>query len=140
MTFDRSKYSTRLNHENASENVSSTVLNLLAHLSPKLNNTLPALLIGSIITAVVAGYPTQLQIALAVLLRDSKELVKSMSNFGVTCTYDELLRFKKSAAAAAAKSSELTGISKAEDGLVQIVVDNFDADIASQNGKVSPIL
>lgn len=137
MTPDRDKYCTRLNHETASANVSSTVLNLLARLSPKLDNSLPALLIGNIITAVLTNYPTQLQIALGVLLRDSKELVKSMSDFGVTCTYDELLRFKKSAAAAAAKNTELTAISDAREGLVQVVVDNFDADIASQNGKVS---
>ena len=29
------------------------------------------------------------------------------------------------------------GISKAENGLVQIVVDNFDADISSPNGNLS---
>ena len=60
-----------------------------------------------------------------------------MNDFGVTCTYDELLHFIKSVAVAAAKSTELTAISKVEDGLVQVVVDNFDADIASQNGKLS---
>ena len=31
----------------------------------------------------------------------------------------------------------MTAISKAEDGLVQIVVYNFDADTASQNAKLS---
>ena len=72
-----------------------------------------------------------------VLLRQSKELVKTMNDFGVTCTYDNLLRFKKSVVVVAAKSAELTAISKVEDGLVQVVVDNFDADIASQNNKLS---
>lgn len=33
--------------------------------------------------------------------------------------------------------SELTPISKAVDGLVQRVVDNFNDDKASQNGKIS---
>lgn len=60
-----------------------------------------------------------------------------MNDFGVTCTYDELLCFKKSVAVAAAKRAEMIAISKVEDGLVQVVVDNFDADIASQNGKLS---
>ena len=60
-----------------------------------------------------------------------------MNTFGVTCTYDELLRFKKSVAVAAAKNAELTAISKDDDGSVKIVVDNFDADIASQNGRLS---
>ena len=95
------------------------------------------MLIGNIITSALTNHPNQLQISLAVLLRESKELVKTMNDFGVTCTYDELLRFKKSVAVAAAKSTELTAISKVEDGLVQVVVDNFDADIASQNGKLS---
>ena len=63
--------------------------------------------------------------------------MKTMNDFGMTCTYDELLRFIKSVAVAAAKSTELTAISKVEDGLVQVMVDNFDADIASQNGKLS---
>ena len=58
-----------------------------------------------------------------------------MNDFGVTCTYAELLRFKKSVVVAAAKNAETTAISKAEDGLVQIVVD--DADIASLNGNLS---
>ena len=41
--LDRNNYHTRLNHENASEHVSSIVLHLLAQLSPKLDNALPAL-------------------------------------------------------------------------------------------------
>lgn len=117
--------------------MSSTVQDLLARLSPKLDNSLPALLIGNIITSVITNNPTQMQISLAVFLRDSKEVVKTMNDFGVTCTYDELLRFKKSAAVAAAKNVELTSISKAEEGMIQFIADNFDADISSQNGKLS---
>ena len=60
-----------------------------------------------------------------------------MNEYGVTCTYDELMRFKKFVAVAAAKNAEMTAISKAENGLVQIVVDNFDVDIESQNGNLS---
>ena len=37
----------------------------------------------------------------------------------------------------AGKNTELTALSSAEDGLVQIVVDNFNADVSSQNGKLS---
>ena len=126
-----------MDYSSASKFASSTVLNLLSCLSPKLDDTLPAVLIRNIIISALKNHPTQLQISLAVLLRESKELVKTMNDFGVTCTYDELLRFKKSVAVAAAKSTELTATSKVEDGLVQVVVDNFDADIASQNGKLS---
>ena len=134
---DRNNYKAHLDYDSASIFASSTLLNLLSCLSPKLDNTLPTVLMGNIITSVLTNHPTQLQISLAVLLRQSKELVKTMNDFGVTCTYDELLRFKKSVAVSAAKSAELTAISKVKDGLVQVVVDNFDADIASQNGKLS---
>ena len=69
------------------------------------------MLIGNIITSVLSNHPTQLQISLAVILLQSKELVKTMNDFGVTCTYDELLHFKKSVVVAAAISAELTAIS-----------------------------
>ena len=70
-------------------------------------------------------------------MRNSKCLVSNMSELGVSCSYDELLRFKKSAAVAAATSPALQGISDSDSGLIQVVVDNFDADISSQNGKLS---
>ncbi len=134
---DKTHYSTHISCEKAMESISDTVLELLANLSPKLNGTLPALLVGSIITSVLSNYPTSLQVALGVLIRDSKKLVKHMHEYGVTCSYDEVLRFKKSAAIAATKNISLHGISDASKGLVQVVADNFDADISSQNGKLS---
>ena len=69
-------------------------------------------------------------------MRNSKALVSNMNELGVTCTYDELLRFKKSAAVAASSSPTLQGISDSN-SVIQVVVDNFDADISSQNGKLS---
>ena len=54
-------------------------------------------------TSVLTNNPTQLQISLAVLLRESKELVNTINDFGVTCTHDELLHLKKSVAIVAAK-------------------------------------
>ena len=59
-----------------------------------------------------------------------------MTKFCITCSYYEVLRFKKSAAVAAVSNSTLQGIS-INNGLIQMVVDNFDADISSQNGKIS---
>lgn len=60
-----------------------------------------------------------------------------MYQFGVTCSYDEVLRFKKSAALAATNDIQLSGIHEGEGGLIQSIVDNFDADISSQNGKMT---
>lgn len=85
----------------------------------------------------MTNQPTSLQIALGVLLRHSKALVNLMHDFGVTCSYDEVLRFKKSPAAAATKEFALSGISSSGLDMVQVVSDNFDADISSQNGKLS---
>ena len=101
-----------MDYDIASIFASSTLLNLLSCLSPKLDNNVPAMVIGNVITSVLTNHSAQLQIILAVLLRLFKELVNTMNDFGVTFTYDELLRFKKSVAVAAARSAELTAISK----------------------------
>ena len=137
INFDRNSYKSHLDYDTALECTSNTVMKVLSSLSPKLDHILPPVLIANIITSVLANHPTDLQVSLAVLLRESKELVKRMSDFVVTCTYNQLLHFKKSVAAEAAKSADVTAISKVEDGLAQVVVDNFDADIAFQNGKMS---
>ena len=75
--------------------------------------------------------------ALGVLLRDSKLLVGHMYDYRVTCSYDELLRFKSSAAVAASADPVKQGISDANNCLTQLVADNFDTDISSPNGKLS---
>ena len=48
-----------------------------------------------------------------------------------------MLQFKKSAAVAATENINMHGISDTSPSMVQTVVDNFDADISSRNGKVS---
>ena len=55
----------------------------------------------------------------------------------MTCSYDEILQFKKSAAVSSAKDLAEQGMSDAKHGLVQVVSDNFDTDISSPNGKAS---
>ena len=57
--------------------------------------------------------------------------------FGTTCIYDELNRFKRSAASAARESKEKQGISDSQPGLIQVIIYNFDANISSQNDKQS---
>lgn len=135
--LDSTNYHLNIDEELAEESVSSTIQDLLASISTKLNNTPPALLIGNIITSVLRNKPTDLQIALGVLLRDYKTILGYTFDYGITCCYDEVLRFKKSAAVIAAKEPHVHGISSAAGGLVQTVVDNFDADIHSPNGKLA---
>ena len=86
---DKARYNITLNRDVAIESTSDTVLALLAKLSTKLDRTLPALLIGNIITNVLTNHPTSLQVALGILMRDSKVLVNQMHDFCVTCSYNQ---------------------------------------------------
>ena len=135
---DSEQYYTTVDYNIAQECVSDTVMDLLGHLSPKLDkNTLPGLMIGNIITSVMKNSATHLQICLANLLKDSKELINSFHDFAVACTHDEIRRFRQSAARAAATTLLNQAIYDSQEGLVQAVGDNFDRDIHSQNGKRS---
>ena len=46
-----------------------------------------------------------------------------MYNYGVTCSYDEVLRFKKSAAAALSNDASGLGICSADDTIVQAMIE-----------------
>ena len=135
--LDAIKYRLNIDAQLAQESVSCTVQNLLVLISTKLENTPPALLIGNIITSVLRNRPTDLQIGLGVLLRDYKTIHGYTYDYGITCSYNEILRFKKPAAVVSAKDPSINGISSAESGLVQPIVDNCDAGIHSPNGKLS---
>ena len=80
---------------------------LLASIFDNRDNALPAILIGNITQGIVHRKPTTLQIDL-VLLMKTKSLVEQFSEYGVTFTYDELLRFKTSAAVVA--NEERSGV------------------------------
>ena len=61
-----------------------------------------------------------------------------MHDYLVCCSYDEVLRFKHSLAYA--KYHQIQDVLEPHidmDGLVQVVVDNFDAELSSPNGLVS---
>ena len=85
------------------------------------------------LTCAVANMATWLQIALGIVIRDRAN-IELLHNFGITCTYDETLRFKSSAAPAAAKGIEKLGLSLSDTGHIQMVADNYDAEISSPNG------
>ena len=52
-------------------------------------------------------------------------------------TMIEVRRFKHSAAKATTMERSLPGLSTSSSSLVQVIVDNFDTDISSPNGKSS---
>jgi len=55
---------------------------------------LPSLQIGNIITSAIKKHPTPFQIALGMYF-NKKKTVKYMHDYLVCCSYEELLRFKK---------------------------------------------
>ena len=134
--IDRKNYHSHVDRDICLDFQSNTLNDILSKISEKLNGSLPSLLIGNIITSVMKNFSTPLQIALAVLLRDSKQQVKAFHDFGVTCSYDELLRFKKSVAVNGNAKMDINGLEKGENSLIQGVGDNFDQQICSQNGKI----
>ena len=58
-------YKIDINKEIIKESTSNLLMRILAKVSPKLDNTLPALLIGSIVTSIIKRQATCLQVALA---------------------------------------------------------------------------
>ena len=61
-----------------------------------------------------------------------------MYDYCVTCSCHEVLSCKRSAAVAVlAIDTSQQGLSDAKHGLVQVVADNFDADVSSPNAKLS---
>ena len=67
-SVDDKNYHARVDMGIALDCVSSTLLSLLSKLSTKLDRTLPAALIGNIVTNAISGRFTTLQIALGVVI------------------------------------------------------------------------
>ena len=75
-----------------------TLLLLLSKVSPSLSKTLCAGLIGNIITTAVTSHPSMLQIALGLLAQEKKKKIHQLYAFGASASYDEIRRYKISAA------------------------------------------
>ena len=115
---------------------SDSLLALLSAISPTLESTMQAAMIGNIVTSAVNSKATCLQISLSVLLGQKRKLVDQFHNSGVTSSYNELRRFKISCASSMANSPRL-GLFDSTNELIQVVADNFDTEISSQNGQKS---
>ena len=83
-------------------------------------------------TSSVCNRSTTLQIALAVLIGE-KQLIEHLIDYSITCSYNEFLRYRTSAAFVHNKNRVLYVLSR-NGGLVQVVADNLDILISSQNG------
>ena len=134
MVLNKNEYEQRIDKAVAKDCVSETLTALLSQISDDLSaNELPAILIGNIITSVVRKKLTSLLIDLALLVRE-KKLIKHLYYYKAVCSYDEVKRFKASAAVENPKNITLN-LRNHTQGLVQAVADNFDTTIFSQNGK-----
>ena len=86
-------------------------------------------MVGNMVPCDVSNNQTLLQIALRVVIRE-KTNTELLHGLGIMSSIDEVLRVKSSAAHAAARNKETLRISKSDAGLVQVVADSFDANIA----------
>ena len=129
MTKRKTEYYT-IKTESLFDECSSTLITFLSKLSPSFDKTLNAAVIGAIVTSVLTNPFTQMQLALGILVLD-KKLIEHLHEYGITCRYHELRRCKISAAV---ESDEKAEDLQSSDGPIQVVSDNFDAHIHSQNG------
>ena len=129
-------YPTRVLMNTALAESSNSLLALLSAISPQLKSTMQAAMIGNIVTSAVNFQATCLQLALSVELNQRQKLVDLFHDFGITSSYNELRRFKISCASSMANVPRL-GLFASTNGLVQVVADNFDTEISSQNGQKS---
>lgn len=89
---DSATYKTSVDKNIATKRTSSTLLHLLSCISNTLISTLPAILIGNIVTSYLANLPTSLQLSPGLLARE-KSIILNLYDLEVTCLYEEILRF-----------------------------------------------
>ena len=135
MTIAKSRYAKCINKSSAREHKSDSLKSPLREISADLSkDKLPAILIGNIVTSVVSKKPGALLINLGIIVGD-KKLIEHLYDYGVVFSFEEVKRFKSSVTLENYKNAKCV-IRSYVDGLVQAVADNFDTDIASQNGKM----
>ena len=109
------------------------LMTVLIYISPKFENYLQSVVIGNIVTSVFRkGQPLQVGLA---ILANKPQLVDHLYDYGITCSPDEMRRFKVSAAVASCAKDNSPGsfLSSQNGGLLHTIIDNFDTAISSQN-------
>ena len=141
MKRELTSYDVHIDKPSATECTSNLLNKLLSKVHPKFTSdsspSLPSIMVGNIVASVTANQPTPLQIALGVLMNEHKSVINMLYKFRITCSYDEVRRFLRSAAVQAARDTALAGLTDVSfGGLVQVIIDNFDAVIHSQNCRL----
>ena len=95
----------------------------------------PAQIINSILLSFFTQQSTSLQCMLGGYFRNIPvKRYEKLSKYNITCSYDELKRLRTSSAKFANDNIYHINL-PLNDSLVQIVVDNFDLDLCTPNGK-----
>ena len=109
-----------------------TLTDILVAISSNFRNNLKGIaLISSMVAAISSSQTSILQVALGLFVHD-KKVIQQLHEYGVTCSYDEVRRFKISAAIFT--TNQKPHCLKSEHGLIHGVSDNFDANLCTQNG------
>ncbi|MEM7297990.1 MAG: hypothetical protein AAF391_06960, partial [Bacteroidota bacterium] len=106
---------------------------ILELVNPNLVNRKINSLISSIIASSATSNITMLQVALGLLVQE-KRLIQHLYEYRITASYDEIQRFRMSAAATSTSLDQIMELLDKGNGLIQGISDNFDANICSQNG------
>ena len=121
-----------LDEKTIEESIIPTLNEILVGISPHFKtNRLATAVISNIVTYIATSKVSMLQVALGLFLKEQK-IINCFQELGVSSSYDEVRRFKISAAHHASKDENVK--LDAEDGLVQGSSDNFDAHLSTQNG------
>ena len=121
-----------LDEKTIEESIILTLNEILVGISPHFKtNRLATAVISNIVTYIATSKVSMLQVALGLFLKEQK-IINCFQELGVSSSYDEVRRFKISAAHHASKDENVK--LDAENGLVQGSSDNFDAHLSTQNG------
>lgn len=129
-------------HGQVIQDTSPTLLKLISSLVSKEGEvTKPALTLAQCIQQHISASWNQTTLGLAVKLHHkygSKELVKTLNEHGIVTSYEEVLRFRKSAAKYVSedpsKYLQLAGLEK-QVGPIHSWGDNFDLVVFTPNGR-----
>ncbi len=69
--------------QDVTDSSSTTLLQLLSRIASKMNKSLPAVMVGNMVTGGATGRPTTLQIALGNIIQ-GKSNIELLHDFGVT--------------------------------------------------------
>ena len=118
-----------LDEETLQNTIIPILISILVSISPKFQPNPMAAALISIVVSMTISKVSMLQVSLTLFVRE-KKIIHCLQELGVISSYDEVRRFKISAAHHANKDRYIID---SEKGLFQGVSDNFDVNISTSN-------